>query len=57
MGIFFATQLGILILARLFIHVKTGQLLPVAISEKPAMRMALQRHVRRIFSVIRSEYR
>jgi hypothetical protein len=36
MGILYATLLGILILARLFILVKTGQLLPVAVSEKQA---------------------
>ena len=36
MGILYATLLGILILARLFIHVKAGQLLPVAVSEKQA---------------------
>jgi hypothetical protein len=47
MGIFYATLLGLFVLARLFIHVKTVQVLPVAISEKPALRVALKLAARR----------
>jgi hypothetical protein len=36
MEILYATQLGLIIFIGLFVHVKTVQLLPVAISGKPA---------------------
>jgi hypothetical protein len=37
MGILYAAQLGLFFLTWLFVQVKTVQLLPVAISRKPAM--------------------
>jgi hypothetical protein len=47
MGIFYATLLGLFVLTRLFIYVKTVQVLPVAISEKPALGVALKLAARR----------
>jgi hypothetical protein len=47
MGIFYATLLGLFVLTRLFIHVKTVQVLPVAISEKSALGVALNLVARR----------
>jgi hypothetical protein len=57
MGILYATQLGLFVLARLFIHVKTVQLLPVAISGKPAMGVGLERRACMKFPEIRGKYR
>ena len=55
MGILYATQLGLFVLTRLFVHVKTVQLLPVAISRKPAMGVGLGRRARGRFQEFRSE--
>ena len=59
MGILYAWQLGLglLVLTRVFFHVRTVRLVPIAISEKPAMEVALKRRAGMNFSETRSEYR
>jgi len=59
MVIHYALQLGLglLVLTRVFFHVRTVRLVPIAISEKPAMEVALKRRAGMNFSEIRSEYR
>jgi hypothetical protein len=57
MGILNVTLLGLFVLARLVLHVKTVQLLPVAISGKPAMGVGLGRRARTEFPEFRSETR
>jgi hypothetical protein len=59
MGILYAWQLGLslLVLTRVFFHVRTVRLVPIAISEKAAMEVALKRRAGMNFSEIRSEYR
>jgi hypothetical protein len=59
MGILHAWQLGLglLVLTRVFFHVKTVRLVPIAISEKPAMEVALKRRAGMNLSETRSEYR
>jgi hypothetical protein len=50
-------QLGLFALAWLLIHVKTVQLLPVAISGKPVVWVGLERRSGMKFPEFRSEYR
>jgi hypothetical protein len=57
MEILNVTLLGLFVLARLIIHVKTVQLLPIAIGGKPAMGVGLDRRAFMKFPEFRSEYR
>jgi hypothetical protein len=57
MGILYATLLGLFVLTRLFFHVKTVRLLPVAISRKPAMGVGLKRRTRNEIPGKFAEYR
>jgi hypothetical protein len=57
MGILNVTLLGLFVLARLVLHVKTVQLLPVAMSGKPAMGVGLGRRAGIKFPEFRSETR
>jgi hypothetical protein len=57
MGILNVTLLGLFVLARLVLLVKTVQLLPVAISGKPAVGVGLGRYTRRKFPEFRNETR
>jgi hypothetical protein len=57
MEILNVTLLGLFVLARLIIHVKTVQLLPIAIGGKPAMGVGLDRRALMKFPEFRSEYR
>ena len=57
MGILTVTLLGLFFLTRLFSHVKTVQLLRVAISGKPAVGVGLGRYTRRKFPEFRNETR
>ena len=57
MGILNVTLLGLFVLARLVLHVKTVQLLPVAISGKPALGVGLGRRAWIKFPEFRSETR